>query len=776
MKAIIRQMKANLRSHRLQAVLLSVTLLAAATLLTVALHTFDTAQNAFDRLFDRTHAPHLWLVLDPQAMPVEELERTLAHLPGVEQTGRGYRTVPTTLFLGDVREIGPALRHWPDEDDAVGHPLLVEGRIPEPGETDVLVLDYNRAVEYDVQIGDAIGVLTPTGRQDLTIIGLFVSTEICPTCYPFITYVGTGTISDLDLLSNWDDDIGAVHIGLRLTHPSETQSVLQSAIDTLPEDTVWSWNQWQDLRSYSDSSVQLQRILLLTFSGVALLAAGVLIVNTIRGTLRSQTRQMGLLRAIGFTAAQLAWVYQLEYLGLALIASLIGLLAGSFLSAQTLRSITLMFGDALIRPAPWILMATPLVTLSITALSAAVALRKAARLNIVEVIRRGEERPRFRRGSLGKGALRRMPLPLMLGLHEILSQPGRSWLLAITLVTAVVTIVSGFTLQTTLQRIVSDPAELGFDGDLSISRTRYISEDEVLQLIASRPEVVSCYSERWRSFHFPGENIYYQAKFREGDLSDFRFPVVEGRMFEKPGEAIAGYGLVRERDLQMGDSIEILINDSPVTTQIVGFYRENSNNGRMLILPAETLRSVWPEVEMGTFVLKLQPGTDHETIAAELTEQSNEFLDIRSFGMDDLPASVSSLPTIMSLLTIVLAVIAALGVSNITWLAVQERKRDYSILKSVGMTPGQITAAVLTGSGAIAVGAYVLGLPLGLLGIRSLMSSVSTSIGFGPLALWTNEGALILLLPSIVLLAALGALIPALRAARTNVIDVVRYE
>ncbi len=776
MKAILRQMKANLRSHRLQAVLLSITLLAAATLLTVALNTFDTAQNAFDRLFDRTHAPHLWLVLDPTAMPVEELERTLADLPGVDQIGRAYRTVSTTLFLGDIREIGPALRDWPDDADAVGYPLLVEGRIPDPGETDVLVLDYNRAVEYDVQVSDAIGVLTPTGRQDLTIIGLFVSTEICPTCYPFISYVGAGTMSEIGLLSNWDDDIGAVHIGLRLADPSQTQSVLQSAIETLPEDSVWSWSQWQNLRSYSDSSVQLQRILLLTFSGVALLAAAVLIVNTIRGTLRAQMRQMGLLRAIGFTATQLSAVYQLEYAALALVACVAGISLGSVLSAEAIRPIALMFGDTMVRPAPWILLATPLVLVSITELSVSIALRKAARLNVVEAIRRGEERPRFRRGSLGKGNLRRIPLPMTLGFREILAQPGRSWLLAVTLVTAVVTIVSGFTLQTTLQRIISDPTELGFDGDLSISRTRYISEDEVLELIASQPEVVSCYSERWRSFHFPGENIYYQAKFREGDLSDFRFPVVEGRMFEKPGEAIAGYGLIRERDLQMGDSIDILINDTPVTTQIVGFYRENSNNGRMLVLPAETLRSVWPEVEMSTFVLKLQTGTDHEMIAAELTDQSNELLDIRAFGMDDLPTSVSSLPTIMSLLTIVLAVIAALGVFNITWMTVHERKRDYGILKSVGMTPGQITAAVLTGAGVIAVGAYMLGLPLGLFGIRSLMSAVSTSIGFGPLALWTNEGALILLLPSIVLLAALGALVPALHAARTNVIDVIRYE
>jgi putative ABC transport system permease protein len=130
----------------------------------------------------------------------------------------------------------------------------------------------------------------------------------------------------------------------------------------------------------------------------------------------------------------------------------------------------------------------------------------------------------------------------------------------------------------------------------------------------------------------------------------------------------------------------------------------------------------------------------------------------------------------MTALTLVLAVIAGLGVSNIAWMTVQEHRREYGILKSVGMTPAQVVLSVLAGVSAIAVVAYMVGLPAGLMGIRALMNTVAISIGFGPLSLWTSVIGIVLLLPGIALLAMLGAFIPAYRAGRTSPIEVLRYE
>jgi putative ABC transport system permease protein len=776
MKAILRQAKANARSHKLQATLVFSTLFASAILLTIALNTMNITNRAFDRLFERTHAPHLWLLLDPLALPTDEVEQKLSELPGVLEIGRAYRTIPTTLFLGELRESGPSMRNWPEDSDSVNRPLLVEGRAPHSGETDTIVLDRNAALEYKVQVGDRVGVLTPSGRVDLKVVGLFVSTEVCPTCFPFIYYVAPGTMKELGVLTSWEDEAGALEIGLRLSDPSKTQETLEAAQEIFPDDMIWGWDKWQGLRSASDSSIELQRILLLTFTVVALLASGLLIANTIRGTTRAQTRQMGLLKAVGFTNGQLILVYLLEHVGLALIASLAGLIVGSIIAMFILRSFTLLFGDSLARIELWILLATPSVTVFVTSAFSILSVVRAVRLNVVEAIRFGEERPRYRRGRLGTAVFKRLPVPLAVGLRDVLAQPARAGLTTIGLGIAVIAMVSGLTLKATIQTILEDLTQLGFNGDLSIWRSDFISEGEILELITSQPEIASFYSERWRSFQIPGEERYYFARFREGDLDAFRFPIVEGRMFEKHGEVVAGYGLVKDRGLQIGDKVDITIDEVLFSVSVVGFYRESSNNGMMMILPAETLRRALPGIEPYTFVVKLHPDSNPQAVTDTLVKESNDFLGVRIIGEQELPVNIASLPKIMLALTLVLGGIAAVGVFNSVWMNVQERRRGFGVLKSIGMTSEEVIYAVLVGVVGLTLIAYIVGLPLGLAGIDALINMVSSSIGFGPLDLSTDEIGLVVLLPGIVILALLGAFIPAYRAGRTNVVDVLRFE
>jgi len=492
--------------------------------------------------------------------------------------------------------------------------------------------------------------------------------------------------------------------------------------------------------------------------------------------MRAQTRQMGLLKAVGFTGWQLGLVFLAEYLGLALVASLAGLLLGSLISTLTLRSVALLFGETLARPARWTALVTPLGTLLLSAFFAWLAVQRAVRLNAVDAIRFGEQPSRYRGGGPCLSVLRRLPLSLGVGLREVFSQPVRAMLTAVGLSMAVITIVSALTLQATFQAILSDPVQLGFDGDLFLRRSKYISESDVRQFINAQSEVSAYYVEGWRSFQFPGESNYYHARFREGDMDAFRFPIVEGRIFQRHGEAVVGYGLVSQRDIRIGDQIDILIADQPFSLQVVGTYRENSNNGRMLLLPMEMLRRALPDFEASTFVAKLHPQSDPQVVAEALTEASNDLVGVRVTGEQGLPGTLTSLPKIMTALTLVLGGIAALGVLNSVWMTVQERRREFGILKSVGMTPEQVIFSVLAAMAGIAVVAYVVGLPLGLVGIRTLMSTVAINIGFGPIDLWTDELGLALLLPGIVLLALIGAFIPAYRAGRTSVVDALHYE
>jgi putative ABC transport system permease protein len=320
----------------------------------------------------------------------------------------------------------------------------------------------------------------------------------------------------------------------------------------------------------------------------------------------------------------------------------------------------------------------------------------------------------------------------------------------------------------------------GADGDIFLYPPLYLSEAEVYRLIAGQADVSAHMATTWQEFRFEGEEETLHARFREGDIKDFEFPLLEGRMFESADEVVVGYGLAQERNLRPGNTLTILLKGETLTFRVVGVYREISNMGQMLILPTEALRHVQPNVKPFEHALKLRPGADAQAVAEALGAASEDLeIDVAGVGLED-EASVQGLfallPGMMAALSLILGSIAVLGIFNSVWMGVQERRREFGMLKAVGMKPGQVTLSVLAGAAGMALVGYVVGLPVGLVGIRWLIDTLACGVGFGPLGTSVDGVGLALLLPGIVLVALAGAFVPAHRAGRTSVVETLRYE
>jgi putative ABC transport system permease protein len=773
MRAVIRQTRANLLSRKSQSALIFFTLLISATLFTVALSTLRVAQGAYDRLFEKTHGAHLWFSLKPDEITAEQADRILTHLSGVEETTGVMHTLSGTLLIDDERLGGLLIREWPDDEVNVNRPLLVAGRAPQIRETEVIVLDGNVAASHDLTVGDRINILTPHGPRPLTIIGLYVSAEFCPypRCFPPRNYLAHGDLRNLGLITSEGQDEGKFYVGLRLDEPERLSEVLHTAEAELPSKAISYWESWVELRSFADGSIRNMRILLITFSIVAFLASGFLIANTVSASIRSQTRQIGLLKAVGFTGWQSGAIYLVEYLSLGFIAGLLSLVFGSLIVSLTLRHLAVMFGETLVWPPLWIVLATPICTMLLSTLFTLLSVHRVVYMNTIDAIRTGLELPRRRTSRLPH-----IPLSLAVGISDALSRPFRSILTILGIAMAVLTLTASLTLNTTFQAFLDDPNLIGFDADLILNRTSYITDEEVRQLIATQPEVIASYIERWENFRFQGEDELLRARFREGDLDDFQFPIVEGRIFERSDEVVVGYGLISERGIQMGDELTILVGGKPFTLKVVGAYREFSNLGRMLLLPFELLRQVEPETEVFTYTLKLKPEADPEAVAKAFTTDSNYMVEVNLPMTAGLPSDVVLSQKAMTALSALMAVIAVTGLLGSIWMSVKDRQREFGMLKAVGMTPLQIVLSVLTVAVLLALLGYAIGIPLGLSGIRLLIDFVARATGFGPLAAPTDELGLLLLLPGCVLIAILGAYLPARQAGRVRVAEMLRYE
>ncbi|GGU55045.1 ABC transporter permease [Kitasatospora aureofaciens] len=217
----------------------------------------------------------------------------------------------------------------------------------------------------------------------------------------------------------------------------------------------------------------------------------------------------------------------------------------------------------------------------------------------------------------------------------------------------------------------------------------------------------------------------------------------------------------------------------PVTVRIVGEVFDPHVQTNELLTDAATFPSgTAPEPD--TWFVKLKPGTDH---AAYATARGGALAPLHlaaaagaEHGSSD---SITALNSLTATLTVLLVVVAGLGVFNTVVLEIRERTRDMGVTKAVGMTPAQTAGVVL--ASVLLVGAVggAIGLPVGLLlhGLTVPAMAHSAGLNFPSSALDVfGTPTLILLGLGGVLIALLGALLPAVRATRARTVDALRAE
>ena len=718
--------------------------------------------------------------------------------------GDGQLTAVKTHFgeKGNDTYVAPQfVRVVVDEVKAAGgKPCLVETATLYRGQRHNAVDHFNVAVEHGIELGDTVDLVIGAMERSVTVVGLFVDVEWCPypNCMPTRAYVGAGVVDALGLPSLAETPRAI--IGVRLQDPDDLEQVKEAALAALLEMRAVSiYKDWEDVRDSANNATAIQSIFLTGFSAVAGLAAGFLVANGVSGAVRAQTRSIGLLKAAGLTGRQLALVYLAEYLILALVGSLIGLAIGHLGVSIILRPAVGQFGETSVQLPAWVAPVAALSALVVTTLSTALPIRRAVRLDAVEAIRRGAERP-----VRAAARLVRVRTELALALSNLLSRPTRTLLTVLALGMAVFTLTFASVVTYSLRYFLENPAELGWgvDGDLTVSRARVvvqngqqpedgqpvtppetISDEEARRLIVDQAGVAAYYAQIWYIFELseedvalgPDEALY--GMFREGDLGEFLVPVMEGRMFDGPNEAIVGYQMARERGLQPGDAVTVPLGTERVTLQIVGTYREPGLMGRVLMASIETLRQAGTEAEAWWYVVKLDSDAEAEAVRGALELASSGGLDVDvADDEQDLPAAIMSLPWLMAALSLVLGGIAAFGVFGSVWMTVREQRREMAVLKAMGTTPSQLAVSVLAGGVAMALVASVIGLPVGLVGTRALLDFLARWQGFGPLSIPVDVIALLPVVPATAAVGALGSLIPARRAARLSVVEAIRYE
>ena len=244
-----------------------------------------------------------------------------------------------------------------------------------------------------------------------------------------------------------------------------------------------------------------------------------------------------------------------------------------------------------------------------------------------------------------------------------------------------------------------------------------------------------------------------------------RITIREGRKLESGDEAIIDPEWQRTRKANVGDTVKLF--ERPF--KIVGVY-EPPGGGRIKI-PLKTMQDQEGTEHKATAILVACANpAEQDEVAARILQR---FPDDQLIFTRDLPEIYATgVPALNVFIKVVVGVAAAISVLVILlamYTTVTERTRQIGILKSLGMSKTAIAWVIEQEAIIVSVLGVVVGVLLTMLAKLAVMRTTSLTIEIEPR--WVLIALAVGLLGG-----SIGALYPALRAARQDAVEALSYE
>jgi putative ABC transport system permease protein len=759
-RLLVRTALANLRSRPLQTALVALILIAASTTLSLAVSLRAGAAAPYEQLARATNAAdvHVFLHGDGRAdLPA------LAHARGVRAAdgpfptvGVSVRTKPSNRSLG---------LEGVDRQPRIDRPKLTDGRWLSGADGEV-VLDRTFARNGGFQVGQRLTVLLHHRSTPLTVVGLAIAPG------------GNGswvTRRTLAAIGTGGDRSGSL-LELQLADRSASQALVDDVRRRYGPDEVEAWDWRQDRQDVTDRT-STSSVVLGSASLAALLAVGFIVANAIGGRILASRRDIGLLKAAGFTPGGVTSLFVVENLILAGAASVIGTALGIALSPLMLEPTANLLGTATPSGLRLVTVAAGVLgVVAVVVLFTALPAWRAGRVGVLEAIALGRTSVSTKPSRAARAATAlRLPPAVVLGVKDAFASRSRAAMTIASLALTMGTVVMALGTEATYRRVIQDsslrakPYELLVDAnEVSPARTRAL-------LAAQSNEVAGTATVVGTTASVPGSTVDVWARALGGDYQRRPYAVRDGRMIAGPGEAIVGRGLLKALNLQVGDRLPLEAESARLDLRIVGRYIEPDNDGQTAIFDR---RSV-PPAALARFgpmqyELQLRHRSDAHAVQAALVRSSGGQLDVEATE-DGVRQERRDLRPVLYGTDAVLLAIGLVNLLTTLLLGIRERVRDFAIFEVVGLTPRQVLAAVSSGGTLLAAVAVVGGIAIGLPVFHALVTVTNPSDGpdlvTAPTWWWVA-----LMFPGALVFTTLASLLPARRAAAIQPAEALRYE
>ncbi|MBM9458983.1 ABC transporter permease [Nocardioides sp. zg-536] len=765
-----------------------------------------------------------------------EVVDELAALPEVDRADGDVNGFGMSLLGKDGTLVGgtgaPTLAfNYHDGPNMAGDEMLLLTGGSWPQGTDEIVVDDAAAEAGDYEIGDEVTLLAPFGtlERTATLVG---TAEFNGGGTAGASLLIFSTEGAQELFLGGKDAFNRV--SLTAADGVSQEDLANAASAVVPEgyEAVTGDKVAKESQDAVGSFLDVINTFLLVFAIIAVIVGGFIIVNTFSILVAQRTRELALLRALGASRGQVTRSVLLEAFVLALVTSTIGIGLGLMLArglAGIFRLVGLDIAGETLDLGTGSVLTSYVVGIGVTMVAAYLPARRGGKVAPVAAMRadltpeRGSLRRRTAIGAvvlvlgagcavaglqgapgadaawIGVGAVlwiltiaalspvvgrpvlvacrtlfgRVFGTPGQLAGENALRDPRRTGATASALMIGLALVSTIGVLAASMNSSVDDVVDEQFTADLLVQNTTFMPfSTEVGDEIAEVDGVEVLSRQQWVSGLLDDERVSVAGN-DEAFSRIYDLKALEGRAVPQGKEAVVSTSAAKDLDLAVGDEVDLeFAGGAELAVKVAGIV-EDSETSAGIAVPLSELASAGLLRQDSTLSILLSPGADAKQVQDAVEDAAAQapivgVYDKEGFA-EQIRDQVNQLLFMIYGLLALAIVIAVIGIVNTLGLSVIERTREIGLLRAVGMARPKLRRMITLESVTIAVLGAVLGLALGVL-IGSLLR-YSLREDLTSLALpW---GQLVAFLVVAVVVGVLAAVVPAIRAARLNVLQAI---
>jgi putative ABC transport system permease protein len=693
----------------------------------------------------------------------------------------------------------------PDFDDIKIDQFNSEAGAWPPPDNEMLI-ERSALGLLNADMGDTVTVKTADGKErQMHIAGLAhdLNAQMYTIDGVVTGYITTDTLDWLGQAQDYNEL--RILVAENQDDREHIQVVANKARDKVEDagPTVWfTFIPQPGKHLFLDPFIQAISIMMGALAVLSLLLSGFLVVNTIAALLTQQTRQIGMMKAVGARTRQVMELYLVTVAIFGLLALAIAVplgVVGAHLFSSFIASF-LNFDVANFRLPPEVLIAQIAVGLLVPLVAALYPIMIGVRVTVQEAVSEyGLGKGHFGSSWFDRLLLalqnsvllrRRLSRPLLVSLRNTFRRKTRLTLTLITLILGGAIFITVFSLRVSMLATIDSWLDW-FGYDVAVQFERDYRVERIERETHRVPGVVA--AETWAFYNTRrarpdgshSDNIILFAP--PADTKLIKPAVIEGRwLLPDDQNAVVINSITRrdEPDLTVGDEIILKIEGKEQPWQVVGVATGGMPVGMMYAnypyfarVAHDVGRAEW------VFATTEQHNLEFQSDVVRALEDHFEHIgmDVGATAkvaeeMAEVEAVFEVIVVLLLIMAFLLAVIGGLGLMGTMSINVLERTREIGVMRAIGASNRSVRRIFIVEGIIIGVISWLVGAVLAFPVSKYLSDLIGAQFLSAPLNFTFSFTGAIIWLVLVIILAAVASFLPAWNASRITVREVLAYE